>query len=54
MPDILCHRQGETMYIEVKRESGKLSEVQKVRIEQLRNQGIIVKIWTDYGKDFNT
>ena len=54
IPDLLAHRQGETMYIEVKRENGKLSEVQKVRIAQLREQGITVKIWTDYGEDFNS
>jgi hypothetical protein len=41
------------MYIEVKRPTGKLSELQKIRINQLREQGITVKIWTDYGKDFN-
>jgi len=52
-PDLLCHRQGETMYIEVKRPTGKLSEIQKIRIRQLREQGINVKVWEDYGKDFN-
>jgi hypothetical protein len=41
------------MYIEVKRETGKLSELQKIRIKQLEEQGITVKIWTEYGKDFN-
>jgi hypothetical protein len=53
IPDILCHRQGETMYIEVKRPTGKLSELQKIRIKQLREQGITVKIWTSYGTNFN-
>ena len=51
-PDILCHRNGETMYIEVKRPTGKLSELQKVRIKELRNLGIMVKIWEDYETDF--
>jgi hypothetical protein len=41
------------MYIEVKRPTGKLSELQKIRIHQLKEQGINVKIWTEYGKDFN-
>jgi Holliday junction resolvase-like predicted endonuclease len=50
--DLLCHRQGETMYVEVKRETGKLSELQKIRIKQLEEQGIMVKIWTSYGTDF--
>ena len=53
IPDILAHRQGETMYVEVKRETGKLSELQKIRIKQLGEQGITVKIWTSYGTDFS-
>jgi hypothetical protein len=40
------------MYIEVKRPTGKLSELQKVRIKELRNLGIMVKIWEDYETDF--
>ena len=52
-PDLICHRNGETMYIEVKRPLGKLSEVQKIRIEQLRSYGITVLIWTDYERNFS-
>ena len=52
-PDLLCHRNGETMYIEVKKIGGVLSELQKVRIKELRLKGINVKIWTDYEQDFN-
>ena len=51
-PDIICHRNGETMYIEVKTWMGKLSELQKLRINELRNQGVNVKIWEKYEKDF--
>jgi Holliday junction resolvase len=51
-PDLICHREGQTMYIEVKRPKGKLSAVQKIRIEQLRSYGIITKIWTNYETDF--
>jgi hypothetical protein len=40
------------MYIEVKRPKGKLSAVQKIRIEQLRSYGITTKIWTDYETNF--
>jgi len=40
------------MYIEVKQPSGKLSELQKVRIAELKEKGIIVKVWQDYGSDF--
>lgn len=41
------------MFIEVKKESGKLSELQKLRIQQLRDNGFECKIWVDYNKDFN-
>jgi Holliday junction resolvase len=51
-PDLICHKNGETMYIEVKRPLGKLSELQKVKIEELKNQGITVKVWTDFNTDF--
>jgi hypothetical protein len=40
------------MYIEAKRPKGVLSEVQKVRIEQLRSFGITVNIWTDYETNY--
>ncbi len=52
VPDLICHRNGETMYIEVKQPSGKLSELQKVRIAELKEKGITVKVWQDYGSDF--
>jgi hypothetical protein len=40
------------MFVEVKRPSGKLSELQKIRIKQLQEQGFEVKVWTDFDKDF--
>ena len=52
IPDLLCLRNGVTMFVEVKRPNGKLSELQKVRIEQLKQKGFEVKIWTDYNTDF--
>jgi len=45
-------KDGKMMFIEVKQPNGKLSELQKLRIEQLIKQGFEVKIWTDYGVDF--
>jgi len=51
-PDVLAHRGGETMYIEVKRPNGKLSEIQKLRIQELREKGIEVKIWEGYNINF--
>ena len=53
IPDLLCLRNGITMFVEVKRPNGKLSELQKVRIEQLKQKGFEVKTWCDYETDFN-
>ena len=52
IPDLLCLRDGLTMFVEVKREKGKLSELQKVRIKDLKEKGFEVKVWTDYNTDF--
>jgi len=54
IPDLCCLRNGITIFIEVKKPSGKLSELQKVRIKELRLLGFECKIWTDYGIDFST
>ena len=40
------------MFIEVKQPDGKLSELQKIRIQQLRDKGFNVKILTDYDTEF--
>jgi Holliday junction resolvase len=53
-PDLLAIKNNETIFIEVKRPNGKLSELQKIRIRQLREQGITVKVWQDYECDFCT
>ena len=52
IPDLLCLKNGKTMFIEVKQPDGKLSELQNVRIGQLLALGFDVKVWTDYKKDF--
>ena len=52
IPDILCLKNGETMFIEVKQPDGKLSELQRIRIQQLKEKGITVKVWTAYETDF--
>ena len=41
-PDLQIHKLGETIFIEVKRPGGKLSELQKYRHEQLTKHGFIV------------
>ena len=51
-PDLLAVKENDTMFIEVKRPEGKLSELQKARINEMRLKGINVKCWTDYGTDF--
>ena len=52
IPDLLCLKNGESMFIEVKQPDGKLSELQNVRIGQLLALGFDVKIWTAYETDF--
>ena len=52
IPDLLCLKNGEYMFIEVKQPDGKLSELQRIRIQQLKEKGIAVKVWTAYETDF--
>jgi Holliday junction resolvase len=53
IPDLMCLKEGITMFIEVKRPNGKLSELQKIRIKQLRDLGFDCKIWVDYDVNYN-
>ena len=53
IPDLMCLKDGVTMFIEVKRPNGKLSELQKIRIKQLKDLGFDCKIWVDYDVDYN-
>ncbi len=50
--DLIAVKENETIFIEVKRPDGVLSELQKVRIKELRSRGINVKIWQGYEQDF--
>jgi len=52
VPDLVCFRDGETMFIEVKQPNGKLSEIQKYRIDEIKSKGIKVHVWTAYNEDF--
>jgi Holliday junction resolvase len=54
IPDILALKNGKAIFIEVKQPTGKISEVQKLRIKKLQEQGFEVKIWQDYECDFKT
>ena len=44
IPDLLCIRDGESVFIEVKRPGGKVSPLQTYRIEQLKSKHIQVLI----------
>ena len=52
IPDLIAVKENETIFIEVKRPNGTLSELQKVRINELRSRNITVKIWQDYDQEF--
>lgn len=48
IPDLMAMKEGKTIFIEVKQGKGVLSELQKLRIEQIRKNGFEVFIWTDF------
>lgn len=52
IPDLLALKDGVSWFIEVKQPKGVLSEIQKFRIQELRDKGFKVSIWTDYGIDY--
>ena len=52
IPDLLAIKYGKAMFIEVKRENGKLAPLQQMRLEELTQAGAIVKVWSDYEVDF--
>jgi len=51
-PDLIAIKNNITTFVEVKQPNGRLSELQKVRIQELRSKGINVKVWIDYDTDF--
>lgn len=52
IPDLLAIKYGKAMFIEVKKENGKLAPLQQMRLEELIQAGAIVKVWSDYEVDF--
>jgi len=44
LPDLICMKPDEVKFIEVKGPKGRLSEVQKYRIEELRGKGFEVEV----------
>lgn len=52
IPDLMALKDGRVKFIEVKQTIGILSEIQKLRIKQLKDKGFEVLVWTDYKIDF--
>jgi len=48
IPDLMCLKNGTTMFVEVKQPNGVLSEIQKYRIKELQSKGFVVHVWIDY------
>lgn len=44
IPDLLCIKAKEVLFVEVKSEKGKLSELQKYRIKELEQNGFKVLV----------
>jgi len=49
---LIAVKENETIFIEVKKPKGVLSELQKVRIKELRSKNINVKVWHDLEQEF--
>lgn len=47
-PDLQCHKDGVTLFIECKGSRGKVSEIQAYRHQQLRKQGFEVLIINNF------
>jgi len=52
IPDLMALKDGKIKFIEVKQTIGILSEIQKLRIKQLKEKGFEVLVWTDFETDF--
>jgi len=53
IPDILAIRNGRTIFIEVKTERGKLSQLQKYQINEIKSKNIECFVWTEFGVNFD-
>ena len=52
IPDLMCLKEGEVKFIEVKQPKGVLSPIQTHVIKTLRENGFDVKIWVKYNEDY--
>lgn len=53
IPDLFAIKDGKARFIEVKTKQGVLSELQKEVINQLKNKGCEVDVWTAYQENFD-
>jgi len=54
IPDLMALKDGKCKFIEVKQTIGILSEIQKLRIKQLKSRGFEVLVWTDFETEFKS
>lgn len=53
IPDLLAVKENRTIFIEVKQEHGKLSEIQRYRINELRTKKIECYVWIGFKQNFD-
>ena len=54
IPDLLAIKDGQAMFIEVKKENGILSPLQELRLSELKKYGCAVLVLTDWNVDFKS
>lgn len=54
IPDLLAIKDGQAMFIEVKKENGILSPLQELRISELKKYGCAVLVLSDWNVLFKT
>ena len=52
IPDLMCLKEGEVKFIEVKQPKGIISPVQQYVIDTLRTNGFDVEIWTKFNEQY--
>lgn len=52
IPDLLAIKDGKALFIEVKQPGNNPTELQLFMHDKLRGFGCEVKVWTDYGTDY--
>ena len=52
IPDLMCLKDGDVKFIEVKQPKGIISPVQQYVIDMLRTNGFDVEIWTKFNEQY--